>query len=52
MRDRHDLLPGPTPSLSGAAQQEPGTRRIAVISASVGAGHDGAAAGLTDRLTA
>ncbi|MEV6028787.1 glycosyltransferase [Streptomyces sp. NPDC052036] len=52
MPDRHDPLPGPMPPLSAAPPQEPGVRRIAVISASVGAGHDGAAAGLTDRLTA
>jgi len=49
--DRPDPLPGP--ALSPAApRQDAGRRRIVVVSASVGAGHDGAAAGLADRLGA
>ncbi|MEU2365159.1 glycosyltransferase [Streptomyces noursei] len=49
MPERHELLPGSPPA---AGPQETGSRRIAVISASVGAGHDGAADGLTARLAA
>ncbi|MEU2624362.1 glycosyltransferase [Streptomyces sp. NPDC007157] len=48
---RDDLVPEPVPSPSAAPPQNPGTRRIAIISAGVGAGHDGAAAGLAQRLT-
>ncbi|MFB7497151.1 glycosyltransferase [Streptomyces sp. NPDC056161] len=55
MPDRHDPLPGSVPSPSAAPPPRPTARtprRIVVISAGVGAGHDGAAAGLADRLTA
>lgn len=52
MSDRNDPLPGSVPPPYSASSQESEPRRIVVISASVGAGHDGAAAGLTDRLTA
>ncbi|MBY8877092.1 glycosyltransferase [Actinacidiphila acidipaludis] len=51
MPDRPDPLPGPALA-PPAAHHDPGPRRIVVVSASVGAGHDGAAAGLTERLRA
>ncbi|WEB44325.1 glycosyltransferase [Streptomyces yunnanensis] len=49
MPERDELLPGPPPS---AGPQGTGRHRVVVISASVGAGHDGAADGLTSRLAA
>ncbi|MDT0463940.1 MGDG synthase family glycosyltransferase [Streptomyces gibsoniae] len=49
MPHRDDLASEPAPS---ALPLGSGPRRIVLISASVGAGHDGAAAGLADRLTA
>ncbi|MFD8392636.1 glycosyltransferase [Streptomyces sp. NPDC059680] len=52
MAQRDDLMPAAAPSGSAAALPDAGPRRIAIISASVGAGHDGAAAGLADRLAA
>ncbi|GGJ62927.1 MGDG synthase family glycosyltransferase [Streptomyces brasiliensis] len=53
MPHRDDLVPESALSSSSAAPPKgSGPRRIAIISASVGAGHDGAAAGLADRLTA
>ncbi|MDF3298898.1 MGDG synthase family glycosyltransferase [Streptomyces tropicalis] len=52
MPERHDPLPGPLPSPSTAPALGAAPRRVVVISASVGAGHDGAAAALVDRLTA
>ncbi|MFR0355136.1 MGDG synthase family glycosyltransferase [Streptomyces sediminimaris] len=44
--------PDPVPSPPAASPQDAAPRRVAIISASVGAGHDGAAAGLADRLAA
>ncbi|WP_369390144.1 glycosyltransferase [Streptomyces sp. CG1] len=52
MAQRDDLMPEAAPSVSAAALPDSGPGRIAIISASVGAGHDGAAAGLADRLSA
>ncbi|MEU6650528.1 glycosyltransferase [Streptomyces sp. NPDC046900] len=49
MPHRDDLASQPALS---ALQLGSGPRRIVLISASVGAGHDGAATGLADRLTA
>ncbi|MFF3514900.1 glycosyltransferase [Streptomyces sp. NPDC002573] len=49
MPHRDDLASEPAPS---ALPLGSGPRRIVLISASVGAGHDGAAAGLAGRLTA
>ncbi|MFI6253508.1 glycosyltransferase, partial [Streptomyces sp. NPDC051016] len=51
MPHRDDPVPQSAPSPSAAAPpQDPGGARIAIISAGVGAGHDGAAAGLARRL--
>ncbi|MDF3291582.1 MGDG synthase family glycosyltransferase [Streptomyces silvisoli] len=47
-----DLAYEPVASLSAASPQGLRHKRIAVISAGVGAGHDGAAAGLATRLAA
>ncbi|AOR36582.1 galactosyldiacylglycerol synthase [Streptomyces fodineus] len=52
MPDQLHPLPGSAPSPSTPPPPGCGPRRVVVISASVGAGHDGAAAGLADRLTA
>ncbi|MFG2944491.1 MGDG synthase family glycosyltransferase [Streptomyces adustus] len=49
MVHRDDLVPESVPSPS-AAPLPGGAGRIAIISAGVGAGHDGAAAGLAERL--
>ncbi|MFF4837416.1 glycosyltransferase [Streptomyces sp. NPDC001315] len=49
MVHRDDLVPESAPSPSAAPPQG-GAGRIAIISAGVGAGHDGAAAGLAERL--
>jgi UDP-N-acetylglucosamine:LPS N-acetylglucosamine transferase len=49
---RDDLMPEAAPSARAANLPGSGPGRIAIISASVGAGHDGAAAGLADRLAA
>ena len=49
---RDHLAPEPTVSPSAASPQDRGSGRIAIISASVGAGHDGAAAGIAARLAA
>ncbi|MGI5440589.1 MGDG synthase family glycosyltransferase [Streptomyces shenzhenensis] len=51
MPQRDDLVPELVPSPAAVPPRSAGPRRIAIISASVGAGHDGAAAGLADRLT-
>ncbi|SEN38765.1 UDP-N-acetylglucosamine:LPS N-acetylglucosamine transferase [Actinacidiphila rubida] len=51
MPDRPEPLPGTAPAPATTPRRS-APQRIAVISASVGAGHDGAAAGLADRLTA
>ncbi|MGY4925713.1 MGDG synthase family glycosyltransferase [Streptomyces sp. 900105755] len=50
MVHRDDLAPESAPPPSAAPPQG-GAGRIAIISAGVGAGHDGAAAGLAQRLT-
>ncbi|WP_343236179.1 MGDG synthase family glycosyltransferase [Streptomyces arenae] len=50
MVHRDDLVPEPAPSPSAVPPQGD-AGRIAIISAGVGAGHDGAAAGLAERLT-
>ncbi|WP_406438799.1 glycosyltransferase [Streptomyces sp. NBC_00631] len=50
MPHRDDLVPEQVAALSTAPPQSPSAGRIAIISAGVGAGHDGAAAGLADRL--
>lgn len=47
-----DLRTQPSIPPSTAPRRVPAPPRIVVISASVGAGHDGAAAGIADRLTA
>lgn len=52
MAQRDDLMPKAAPSASAADLPGSDPGRIAIISASVGAGHDGAAAGLADRLAA
>ena len=53
MLHRDDRVPEPAPSpFAVPLLPGPGPRRIAIISASVGAGHDGAAAGLAARLSA
>ncbi|MER5528105.1 glycosyltransferase [Streptomyces sp. NPDC002677] len=48
---RDDPASEPVPSPPAVPPQDPGNGRIAIISAGVGAGHDGAAAGLAQRLT-
>ncbi|MFG2965329.1 UDP-N-acetylglucosamine--N-acetylglucosamine transferase, partial [Streptomyces sp. NPDC048288] len=50
MPRRDDPVPEPVPSPYAAAPQGSTAGRIAIISAGVGAGHDGAAAGLARRL--
>ncbi|MEU1166876.1 hypothetical protein ABZ372_43695, partial [Streptomyces sp. NPDC005921] len=51
MPHRDDLVPQSAPSPSAAAPPQGSTAgRIAIISAGVGAGHDGAAEGLAQRL--
>ncbi|MGW5653779.1 MGDG synthase family glycosyltransferase [Streptomyces humi] len=50
MVHRDDLVPEPAPSPSAVPPQGD-AGRISIISAGVGAGHDGAAAGLAERLT-
>ena len=51
----HTASTAPRPALAGAAPQKraapPGAGRVAIVSASVGAGHDGAAAELARHLT-
>ncbi|MFJ9539161.1 glycosyltransferase [Streptomyces sp. NPDC101225] len=50
MAQRDDLIPKAEPSALATDLPDSSPRRIAIISASVGAGHDGAASGLADRL--
>ncbi|SEG90692.1 UDP-N-acetylglucosamine:LPS N-acetylglucosamine transferase [Actinacidiphila yanglinensis] len=53
MPERPDPLPPlPAPAPPGDRREGGGPGRIVVVSASVGAGHDGAAAGLAERLRA
>ncbi|OIJ65341.1 glycosyltransferase [Streptomyces mangrovisoli] len=50
MPHRDDLVPESAPDPAAPPPQGARATRIAIISASVGAGHDGAAAGLAERL--